>query len=55
METLGKSISTLTEIIMEMREPQKSQQFLSEQYEDMKRTLQSFTKEVEALRSESQI
>ena len=34
METLDKSSSALTELIMEMRELRKSQQFLSEQYEE---------------------
>jgi len=54
METLAKSSSALTELILEMRELRKSQQFLSEQYEDMKRTLKSSTEEVKALRSENQ-
>jgi len=54
METLDKSSSAVTELIMEMRELRKSQQFLSEQYEDMKRTLQSSTEEVKALCSENQ-
>jgi len=54
METRDKSSSALTELIMEMRELRKSQQFLSEQYEDMKRTLQSSTEEVKAHRSENQ-
>jgi len=53
LETLDKS-SALTKLIMEMRELRKSQQFLSEQYEDMKCTLQSSTEEVKPLRSESQ-
>ena len=44
METLGESSSALTELIMEMRDVRKSQQFLSEQYEDMQRTLQSLLK-----------
>jgi len=39
METLGKSSSALTELIMEMWELRESQQFFSEKYEDMKRAL----------------
>jgi len=54
METLDKSSSALIELIMEMRELHKSQQILSEEYEDMKCTLQSSTEEVKALRSENQ-
>jgi len=46
METLDKSSSALTELIMEMRELRKTQQFLSEQYEDMKRTLPPSTRGV---------
>jgi len=54
METLGKTNSALCELILEIREVCKSQQFLSEQYEDMKHTFQSSTEEVKALRSENQ-
>jgi len=42
-ETLGKSSSSLAELIMEMRELRKSQQILPEQYEDMKHALPSST------------
>ena len=39
MENLGKRSSAITELNLETRELHESQQFMSEQYEDMKRTL----------------
>jgi len=53
-KTLVESSSTLVQLIEEMREIQRSQQFLSDQYEEMKKYLHSTDEEVKTLRIENQ-
>ena len=53
-KTLVENSSTLVQLIEEMREIRKSQQFLSNQYEEMKKHLQSTDEEVKTLRIENQ-
>jgi len=53
-KTLVENSSTLVQLIEEMREIRKSQQFLSDQYEEMKKHLQSTDEEVKTLRIENQ-
>ena len=45
-KTLVKNSSTLVQLIEEMREIRKSQQFLSDQHEEMKKHLHSTDEEV---------
>ena len=52
-KTLVKNSSTLVQLIEEMREIRNSQQFLFDQYEEMKKHLHS-TDEVKTLRIENQ-
>jgi len=52
-KTLVENSSILVQLIEEMREIRKSQQFLSDQYEEMKKHLHS-TDEVKTLRIENQ-
>ena len=53
-KTLVKNSSTLVQLIEEMREIRKSQQFLSDQCEEMKKHLHSTDEEVKTLRIENQ-
>jgi len=54
LKTLVANSSTLDKLIEEMREIRKSQQFLSDQYEEMKKHLHSTDEEVKTLRIENQ-
>ena len=53
-KTLVDNSSTLVQLIEEMREIRKSQQFLSDQYEEVKKHLHSTYEEVKTLRIENQ-
>jgi len=53
-KTLVENSSILVQVIEEMREIRKSQQFLSDQYEEMKKHLHSTDEEVKTLRVENQ-
>ena len=54
LKTLVKNSSTLVQLIEEMREIRKSQQFLSDQYEEMKKHLHYVDEEVKTLHIENQ-
>ena len=53
-KTLVENSTTLVQLINEMREIRKSQQFLSDQYEEMKKHLRSADEEVKTLSIENQ-
>ena len=53
-ETLAGNGVSLSQLVTDVKELRESQKFLSEQYDDMKKQLQSSQKEVKALRSENQ-
>jgi len=53
-KTLVENSSILVQLIEEMREIRKSQQFLSDQYEEMKKHLHSTDEEVKTLRIENE-
>jgi len=53
LKTLVKNSSTLVQLIEEMREIRKSQQFLSDQFEEMKKHLHSTDEEVKTLHIEN--
>jgi len=53
-KTLVENSSALVQLIEEMREIWKRQQFLSDQYEEMKKYLHSTVEEVNTLRIENQ-
>ena len=53
-KTLVENSSTLVQLIEEMRDIRKNQQFLSDQYEEMKKHLHSTDEEVKTLRIENQ-
>ena len=52
-KTLVENSSTLVQLIEEMREIRKCQQFLSDQYEEMKKHLHSADEEVKTLHIEN--
>ena len=53
-KTLVENSSTLVQLIEKMREIQESQQFFSDQYEEMKKHRHSTDEEVKTLRIENQ-
>jgi len=53
-KTLVENSSTLVQLIVEMMEIGRSQQFLSDQHEEMKKHLHSSDEEVKTLRIENQ-
>ena len=54
LKTVVENSSTLVQLIEKMREIRKSQQFLSDQYEKMKKHLHSIDEEVKTLHIENQ-